>query len=643
MSIVSMKRLRLVALISDRDRIFHDLLRLGCLEVSEPTDVANDPQAALLAKRDDSLSGSLRAKATQLSMAVETLRHYAHVKKSLLQPRPTVSESAFFDETVLTQALEAAHSISACAGQLNELIQEAGRLENRRAALLPWQALDVPLETGDLSACTVTLGVCPATTDIALLRETLGREADACQLFPVGADREQHYLLFLCHQAQQKEAMDILKGAGFASVQFKELTGTCAENLIRIDAALRDAESKRKAELARLVGYGKMLPLLEQAMDMLSVQSKVQSAQDKLLNTGNAFYLEGWAPASSADALKNLLLKYPSAAEFSDPREGDNIPVKLHNSALVEPISMVTEMYSLPAYGSIDPNPLIFPFFTMFFGFMYADVGYGTILCLLSLFVLWKVKPHGSMERIFKLMGICGITTIIFGVLFGGFFGDVITIVGKNFFNADVAMPALLINPMERPMDMLYLSLVIGVVQIITGMLIKAYMLIRDGKPWDALMDVGSWFLLFAGFAVMYFGGGSYVALAGTAALVLTQGRHSKNIFGKFFGGLASLYNITSYLSDVLSYMRLMALCLATTVIASVVNTLGTMVGYVGFIIVFIAGHSFNMGINIIGTFVHAARLQYLEFFSKFYIEGGKPFKPLEISTKYVDVLKGDQ
>jgi V/A-type H+-transporting ATPase subunit I len=180
-------------------------------------------------------------------------------------------------------------------------------------------------------------------------------------------------------------------------------------------------------------------------------------------------------------------------------------------------------------------------------------------------------------------------------------------------------------------------------VQIIFGMAIKGYMLIRAGKPWDALMDVGSWWLVFAGIAVMALGHGWYVMAAGFGAVVLTQGRGSKGIFGKLFSGLGKLYDITAYLSDVLSYSRLMALGMASGVIASVFNILGGMTGPIGFLPVFLVGHAFNMGINIIGTYVHGARLQYLEFFGKWYQDGGKPFEPLRIMTKYVDVVKNEQ
>lgn len=196
-------------------------------------------------------------------------------------------------------------------------------------------------------------------------------------------------------------------------------------------------------------------------------------------------------------------------------------------------------------------------------------------------------------------------------------------------------------SPLEDPLLVLIGALAIGFIQIIVGMAISAYMKIRDGHPLDALMDEGSWWLLFAGIAVLALGGTYWIALAGVLALVLTQGRSKPTLVGKIVGGLASLYDITGYFGDILSYSRLMALMLAGGVIATVVNMLGALPGsLVFYLIIFLVGHVFNMGINIIGTYVHASRLQYLEYFGKFYKDGGKPFKPLALKTKYVDIIK---
>ena len=331
--------------------------------------------------------------------------------------------------------------------------------------------------------------------------------------------------------------------------------------------------------------------------------------------------------------------KYGCAYELSDPTPEDTVPIKLKSNPLTSPLNMVTEMYSLPSYDGIDPNPLIMPFFTVFFGIMYNDAGYGLVLIAFSLFIRAKVKLRGALKYMMSLMTLCGITSVVVGLLTGSFFGDAIpTIAG--IYGREITLPYVF-SPLEDPLLVLIGALIIGGIQIITGMIISAYMKIRDGHPLDALMDEGSWWLLFAGIAVLATGGTYWVAIAGVVALVLTQGRSKPKLIGKLISGLASLYDITGYFGDILSYSRLMALMLAGGVIATVVNMLGSLPGSIVFyLIIFLVGHLFNMGINIIGTYVHASRLQYLEYFGKFYREGGKPFRPLTLKTKYVDIIK---
>ncbi|MBQ1579511.1 MAG: hypothetical protein IIZ86_00070, partial [Firmicutes bacterium] len=298
------------------------------------------------------------------------------------------------------------------------------------------------------------------------------------------------------------------------------------------------------------------------------------------------------------------------AWELSDPTAEDKVPIRLQNNAVTRPLNMVTEMYSLPDYRNVDPNPLIAPFFCIFFGMMFNDLGYGLVFIILSLIVQKKFKLTGGTKNMIRLVLECGVTTAIFGIITGSFFGDAIPVVAK-LLGKEVTIPSLL-NPLADPMSVLILSLVLGVIQILFGMGVKAYILIRDGKPLDALFDVGSWWLLFAGIAVGALRGFWWIAIAGVAALVLTQGRAKPTIPGKIVGGIASLYDITSYFSDILSYSRLMALMLAGGIVASIVNVLGSLFGSVIlFIPIFVIGHVFNIGINVIGTYVHAARLSY--------------------------------
>lgn len=189
-------------------------------------------------------------------------------------------------------------------------------------------------------------------------------------------------------------------------------------------------------------------------------------------------------------------------------------------------------------------------------------------------------------------------------------------------------------------MTVLVLGIGLGCVQLLVGQCIHIFMGFRDGEGPDALLDVVPWWIVFGGIALMALQGSPLLLLLGVLALILTQGRHEQGLLKKLWGGISSLYDVTGWLSDVLSYSRLMALMLATTVIASVVNMLGTLpANLLVFIPIFLFGHSFNLGINLIGTYVHAARLQYLEFFGKFYKDGGRAFQPLRYQTNYVDVL----
>jgi V/A-type H+-transporting ATPase subunit I len=322
------------------------------------------------------------------------------------------------------------------------------------------------------------------------------------------------------------------------------------------------------------------------------------------------------------------------------------VPTLLKNPKWMESINMVTEMYSLPAYHGIDPNPLMFFWYVFFFGFMFADVAYGIIIFAVCAAIIKLYNPKGGMGRAFHLGLWLGGSTAFCGIFVGGFFGNVLEVIYDTFL-PNAVMPGwmetfcngIVVNPVNDPMTVLIIAVVIGCVQLVMGQCIHIYMGFRDHNGIDALLDVVPWWIVFAGIAALALAGTPVVLVIGVLALICTQGRHKDGFIGKLFGGIGSLYDITSWLSDVLSYARLMALMLATSVIAQVFNTLGALPrNIIVFAIVFIIGHVFNIGVNLIGTYVHAARLQYLEYFNKFYVSGGIPFRPLKYNTKYVDI-----
>ncbi|MBQ3031954.1 MAG: V-type ATP synthase subunit I, partial [Anaerotignum sp.] len=336
------------------------------------------------------------------------------------------------------------------------------------------------------------------------------------------------------------------------------------------------------------------------------------------------------------------------------PDAEEEVPVLLHNSGAATPFEAVTNMYSLPSRKDIDPTTILAPFYFIFFGMMLSDAAYGIILSAICFFVLKKYKPEGTIYKMFKMFFYCGISTFIWGALFGGWFGNFFTVAAETLLGKEFTIQPIWFNPLEEPMRLLIFSLILGAIHLFIGMGIQAYMYIRDGHPTDAICDIFLWYVLLIGLVLFAVGGsvtpalstvGKIMSIVGAVGIFATGGRKKKGIIGKITGGFGALYGITSYLSDVLSYSRLLALGLATGVVAQVINTLGSLAGggILGAVILTVAlvfGTIFNLAINALGAFVHSCRLQYVEFFGKFYTGGGREFRPFARKTKYVKIVK---
>ena len=634
MSIVRMKKLQMAGLSTQQPELLRRLQRLGCVEIR----VSEAPEGYLSPVIGGPDIEQLRRQQKDAEDAIRYLKKYAYQKTGLFQEKELISEADFFAD-IRKDAIRATGSVLEAVQALGEQQSLRSTLTAQRDSLLLWQELPVPLETRETRASRVFIGSIAASRTAEELEEALAAAGLEGGVRAAGSNRERQGILAVCLKSEEDAFSDVLRDFGYESAPAAGLRGTAGENIVRLEQEAEMASRDEEETLAFLKECGDHRRLIKLWYDRLTLEIDAMEAKQKLLITERAFALTGWVDEPHVPALEALLGEYCCAWELSDPVEGDKVPVRLQNNAFTRPLNMVTEMYSLPDYRNVDPNPLIAPFFCVYFGMMFNDLGYGLVFIILSLIVQKKFRLERGMKNMMQLMLECGVTTAVFGILTGSFFGDAITQVAA-LFGRSVTVPALL-NPMDNPMQILILSLALGVIQILFGMGIKAYILIRDGHPWDALMDVGSWWLLFAGIAVGALGGTWLVALAGVLALVLTQGRAKPTLIGKLVGGVASLYDVTSYFSDILSYSRIMALMLAGGIVASIVNILGGLFGNIfAFIPIFIIGHVFNIGINVIGTYVHAARLQYLEFFGKFYADGGKAFRPLEMKTKYFDIVK---
>lgn len=646
MGIAKMNKVYLVAHQAEKDKVLEIIQALGVLEVNDlqNKDAENEAWAGLVeGDQEQEALQALEARLANVRFALDFLNRYYPAKKNLMD--------ALSGARVSVQAAELSKKASKWAVTSDEvytvlrktdeklmaLRNEETRLQNLILQLSPWSKLDAPLEEIRTTASVrFELGTLPAAA-AGPLKDELAAAVPSFYLKEVSSDRGEAYVFMAYHAANADDVQSALKKHNFNRHVFPQLTGTVAENLKRIEDALANAEKERKALLAAAGEQVRHREELNYYLDYLTLERDKKQMVANFARTGNAFILEGWVREKDVPELRARISQACETAEmaFREPEAEEAFPVSLENKKIFAPFEFVTKLYGTPSPHGLDPTPMLAPFFVMFFGLCMTDAGYGVGIALLGAFGLLKVKG-GAVRNLMWVLFAGGLSTILFGWLVGGWFG--LQLLGAPLF----------FDSLADPMQMLIYALALGVLQIFYGMAIQFIKLVRQGKVLDAIFDVGFWYALIIGLLLMAAGGnianiGRIMALAGAAGLVLTQGRTQPTIIKKFLSGLLSLYNITGYLSDVLSYSRLLALGLATAVIALAINTMagllaGHPIGYVVMIILLIGGHVFNLVINTLGSYIHASRLQYIEFYNRFYEGGGRNFTPFRLNTKNIEV-----
>lgn len=642
--IVKMKKLRVIAMADDRERLIAGLLHLGCMQISEPADKLADPEWAALLRRQDSALSQRKSELADVDTALAAVKRYGRTKEKALHLRPGVTEADFLSDKAVTEADAASREINDTLRELAKLQGDENRITARRTGLVPWEALDVPLEHTGTEHTLSRLEVCPAGVDLDAVRAELDAADAAAALYEVSADKQQRYIYLICLKAEEERVQELLRPHGFSVTSFSDAAGTAKENIARLDAQLAESRKRQAAAIDALARSESERDKLRLYADRLATETNREENVESLLTDGTILFFEGWAPSERMGEVGALLDECQCAWEAADPtsEETADVPVALKNNWFTRPLNMVTDMYSLPSYEGVDPNPLMSVFFILFYGIMMADMGYGLVMMLISLIVVKKSRPNGpTMKNMMPLMGYCGVATFIMGALTGGFFGDFIPQLLKILNPASTFTMPRLFDPLNDAVTALVGSLVLGVIQIFFGMGVSVSMKVRRGQVLDALCNEGAWYLVFALGAAAYLTGNKLFVIAIIVLLVLTQGYGKKGVMGKLMGIFGSLYsNVTGYFSDILSYSRLMALMLAGAVIAQVFNTIGALTGnVVGFFIISMLGNALNFALNLLGCYVHDMRLQCLEFFNRFYEDGGKPFRPLGIQAKYVDIV----
>lgn len=634
-----MKHLRLLGMESEREALLKAMQDMECVEISS-IDGSEEALKSGFAKPDDKALMSAQEASRAYRTALASLDRFAPEKKGMFRKRQGVSRAAFFSAESEENARTAAETINKDTRRLGEIESERTKNEALRATLAPWLTVDVPLGGAD-GALAVFFGTAGLNvTDDAL--KALADSLDGLLTWQqASSDRSLRYLLVMCHGSVKERALRALRDLGFSTVSFRGMTGTAKENDKALAENLAALEKERQEIEQRIAGLGGKREALLEASDRAAIALRREEAKSRLVGTDKVFLLEGWLPADHCAALEKALEPFTCAIETREPTEDEypQVPVQLKNNKLTRPLNMVTEMYSLPAYGTLDPNPLMAPFFILFYGIMMADMGYGLLMMIASVIISKKYRPKGTSGELFSLLGLCGISTFIMGALTGGFFGDFLTQLVAIVSPGTVFALPKLFDPLDDLTMILIGSMALGMVQIVTGMAISLIEKCKRKKFLDAFFEEITWWIVFIGIALLALGKGAAVLYVGCALVLLGPIVQGKG-WGKLTGVFGSLYNhVTGYFGDILSYTRLMALMLAGSVIAQVFNMLAAMPGNViAFIIISMLGNAMNFGLNLLGCYVHDLRLQCLEFFNKFYVDGGKPFRPMTLDTEYVDL-----
>ena len=654
MAILKMKRLRLMVVRSQKEQLLRELARRGCVEFSEiGEEVAQDGLEGVLSRESSKLM-TLRSQYSSINHAIELLDRAAPAKSKLLSAKPEAEDEVLLDASGLAAALSVSDNILGLDDELKRISAEESRQRSLIEALQPWLELDMSLDTDSTQRCAVLLGSIPVKISLDEVSAAIESVTDEAELVLISQDKAQNYVLIVCIKEALLSVQESLRVFGFTAAALGGMRGTARECTLRANEALRELAAEKTSCMSALVDEAVHRQELKLAADRISTQIALAEAEERLYGTGSTLVMEGWMPAEREAELARLFEEYECAWDSRDPEpeEYPQVPVKLKNNPLTNGLNMVTDMYSLPAYDGVDPNPLMAPFFILFYGLMMADMGYGLLMIIAAIVAMVKIKPRRGSLSFCQLLFYGGISTFIMGALTGGFFGNALEQIGKIIGKPEGwgVLPNLF-NPMTDSMMVLIGAMVLGMLHLNAGMVINAVEKIKKGDAASALWEEGAlWvtlvgIILFALNKVKGFGNATVatvVLVVGLVMVLFGGTRSAKGVGGKLLSIFSTIYNVaTGWFGDILSYSRIMALMLAGSVIATVFNTIGGIANNLWlFVPVFLIGHTLNFGLNLLGCYVHDLRLQCLEYFGKFYKDGGRAFAPLEIKTKYYNTVE---
>ncbi len=649
MAIVPLKKVTLLALNRERDKILNALQSYGNLHISQIEDTEN-----LFTYNFDAENSSideLENKLNNVKSAIKVLNTYDDRKKEFIGPKPELTLKEL--DNVLKNSGKIDKVVEEFTKNRNDAMDvrsELLRIESNISQIHPWHDLDVDVsEIDDTSTCRIMVGTVPVLEYPEYSKAI--DEIEFAEHEKIYTDRDSVYILLMHHNNGNEDVAAANFKHSFTKYSFNFDKGTPKAQINELKTKSKELTKQQDKLQQDEEKLAKHLTELEQYHDALNVKIELLNQVNKFGGTDYVFLLEGWIADHEMEEFEEIIketAKEGYELTFAEAEKDEEYPTLYENNAIVKPFEFVTNMFATSKTASVDPNTSMAPFFALFFGMMLSDAGYGIILALGAAFVYFRTKSSsGKGSSLLALLAISGVSTIFWGFMFGGFMG--------------FEIKPILFNPIKEPILTLGLSLLLGIIQILFGMVLRAVMLIKQKRLMEAVSQQFTWITLLVGIVILAFPKtymfigqeapasiaalgqvGTYIALAGFAGIILLGGYGQKGI-KRITGGVGSLMDITGYLSDILSYARLFGLGLATGVIGMIVNQMAQMVahgvgGWIAAVLIFVVVHLFNLAINSLGAYVHSTRLQYVEFFGKFFVDGGIPFKRFEPVTKYYNI-----
>lgn len=666
MAVSQMQRISIYALRKNRKPILEWIQRCGAVEINDVLEEDSVFRRIDMTAQKTQFEKNIAAS----KQALDVLHQYMPEKKSLfasLEGRkeiPAEQYDAFREKS--DSVLHVVHRLNELSKDIADSQGTIQKLQTQIEALNPWVNLDVSMRIQGTKCTASFVGTLPTAYTEPVLEENLALLVPKVPLHVdvISTSQEQTCIFLLCNRRDAPAVEEALRTLGFAKPASPSKTPP-AERMQTLQGRIEEQQKAMQEAEEEIKSYAPQRDDLKFMVDYLTMRQEKYEVIGRLMQSRRTFVLTGYIPQRDAGKLaQELEQRFGAAVELENPSEDEDVPVLLKNNKFTEPVEGVLESFSLPGKGEVDPTSVMAVFYYFLFGMMLSDAAYGLLMVIGCGLVLLKFKNmEDGLRKTLRMFFFCGISTTVWGFLFGSFFGDALAVVSRTFFGNEVALQPLWFEPLKEPMRMLMFALLVGVIHLFTGLAMQLYQLCRQKKYKDALYDVIFWYMLVGGAVVFMLSNQMFVDIAqlsfilpaqvgtvaaivagiGAVGIIFTSGRESRNPIKRLLKGLYGLYNVTGYLSDVLSYSRLLALGLATSVIATVINQMGSMGGggvggAIMFILVFLVGHTINLGINLLGAYVHTNRLQFVEFFGKFYEGGGRKFAPFGVHTKYYKI-----